>query len=45
MAEATDKPAPAVEEQAKAKEEGQAERDTENVKGEVRAELAKGDSS
>ena len=27
--------------QATAKEEGQAERDTENVKGEVRAEVAK----
>ncbi|KAF2439964.1 hypothetical protein P171DRAFT_396020 [Karstenula rhodostoma CBS 690.94] len=31
-------------EKAKAKEEGQSERDTENVKGEVRAELAKEES-
>lgn len=41
MSEATVKPEPTVEEQADAKEVGAAERDTENVKGEVRAEFAK----
>lgn len=32
------------EDKAKAKEDGQAERDSENVKGEVRAEVAKEES-
>ena len=34
-------PEPAVEEKAVLKEEGEAERDSENVKGEVRTEVAK----
>ncbi|KAF1978882.1 hypothetical protein BU23DRAFT_524488 [Bimuria novae-zelandiae CBS 107.79] len=40
MGEAEDEQAEA-DDQSKAKEEGQSERDTENVKGEVRAEVAK----
>ncbi|KAJ4299930.1 histone deacetylase [Kalmusia sp. IMI 367209] len=34
---------PDADDKSKAKEEGQSERDTENIKGEVRAEVAKGD--
>ncbi|CAI6334922.1 unnamed protein product [Periconia digitata] len=41
MAEDADKPEPVAEEQEEAKKEGAAERDAENVKGEVRAEFAK----
>ena len=44
MGEAEEQEPKADDESAKAKEEGQAERDTENVKGEVRAEVAKKES-
>lgn len=43
MGEAEEEPA-AVDDKSKAKEDGQSERDTENVKGEVRAEVAKEES-
>lgn len=43
MGEATEDQTEA-DDKAKVKEEGQSERDTENVKGEVRTELAKEES-
>jgi histone deacetylase 1/2 len=43
MSEAAEEQA-AADDKAQAKEEGQSERDTENVKGEVRAEFAKEES-
>ena len=39
--EGVEEPTAAVEEKAKAKQEGEEERDSENVKGEVRTEVAK----